>query len=265
MSELKNLQSAFQEYLLHPEQQSILMHIAHSGQVSADARLAVYRDAYRSRLAGSLIVNFPFLYRYMGEDAFKSMALDYIESHPSFFRSIRWYGNELPAFLSDSELYRAQDYLFDMARLDWMMTLVFDAPDANCIDVEWVQMIPREAWPEMKITFHPSVHRVDFRWNVVESWQAAMTDEALLPLVKYENPIRWLFWRRELVNQFRSLADDEAWFIDQAKKGESFAEMCEGLCQWHAEGAAGMRAASILKGLIVSGAVSDVRRQHHVL
>ena len=40
--------------------------------------------------------------------------------------------------------------------------------------------------------------------------------------------------------------------------GLTFGEICEGLCQWIAEDNAGVHAASLLKGWITTGLISNV-------
>ena len=90
------------------------------------------------------------------------------------------------------------------------------------------------------------------------NWQA-ITDE-LAPTKPQQNTsdVGWILWRKALMNQFSSLSADELWAIDAMINGLTFGEICEGLCQWIDESDAGMRAASLLKGWITEGLITNV-------
>jgi hypothetical protein len=57
------------------------------------------------------------------------------------------------------------------------------------------------------------------------------------------------------MQRFRSLGADEAWALDHAREGASFAALCEGLCDWHAETEVAGRAAAMLKQWVGDGMV----------
>ena len=98
MSALAELQRQFQERLLNDD--AAILRAIDSGQnVEAATRVDVYTQAYRLRLTEALASNFPRLHDWVGRDAFAAMAGHYIASHPSHFRSIRWVGAELAAWL----------------------------------------------------------------------------------------------------------------------------------------------------------------------
>src|SRR5690348_15127611 len=104
MNHLMNLQNKFQSYLITADC-DINVEIEETKKVSAETRLGIYRDAYRFRLIDALASNYPILQKYLGDDAFQELALLYIDAHPSLFRSIRWFGNQLENFLRKHEKY----------------------------------------------------------------------------------------------------------------------------------------------------------------
>ena len=63
--------------------------------------------------------------------------------------------------------------------------------------------------------------------------------------------LSWVMWRHDLIVRWRSLEGDEAWALRAVSGGASFAEMCEGLCDWHEADAVPLRAAGILRGSYV--------------
>ena len=67
-------------------------------------RLAIYGDAYRSRLADALGSNFPALAKLLDEE-FHELALAYVDTHDSPYFSIRYYGDHLEEFLATDAQY----------------------------------------------------------------------------------------------------------------------------------------------------------------
>src|SRR5688572_30631731 len=121
MSELVQLQHQFQEFLLSGKE-AIIPSVLSTAEVSVEQRLAIYRDAYQLRLIECLTTTFPALHSYLGTEEFQKMSRDFIDAHPSHYRSIRWYGDLLPLFLKN--YYKnAYAFLAELADFEWKMTL----------------------------------------------------------------------------------------------------------------------------------------------
>lgn len=258
MADLKQIQESFQQYLLQSDASVIASQVVSTETLSAVARLSIYSDAYKARLLEALASNFPFLHTCLGDDEFYALTTTYIDQHPSGFRSIRWYGDRLQEFIQQSDLSRALPSIHEVAALDWIMSLVFDAKDADVITLEQMTFIPADAWADMRFVFHPSVHRLQFAWNVIEFWQSTLNEDGEVSLSKYSSPVSWLFWRNELTSHFNSMSNDEAWALNAAMAGSSFSDICEGLCQFMDEDNVAIAAASMLKKWIASGLVSEI-------
>ena len=67
MSELVNLQKQFQHFLLHSDE-AFQQNIISTKNVSVKVRLAIYEDAYRSRLCDALAATYPILQEYFGKE-----------------------------------------------------------------------------------------------------------------------------------------------------------------------------------------------------
>ena len=254
MKELTHLQEAFQDYLIHSNP-SIQQAIVPTEKVSAETRLDIYHFAYRSRLIEALSSNYPMLHAYLGDEEFEKLAHAYLQQYPSTFRSIRWFGNQLPNFMQQHD--NALAYLIELAQVEWTMTEIFDAEDADTVSLDVMSHIPPDDWANMRLQMHSSMRLLTLEWNVVPLWQSIAEKKTLDEPVQNQ-PTTWIFWRNELVNRFCSLPDDEAWSIRFMHAHNEFGELCEGLCQWHDENAAVMRAASFLKGWISAGLIIKV-------
>jgi len=257
MTDLQDLQSRFQNFLLSG-QNDISQFIVATEKVPITTRLGIYKNAYQARLIEALASNYPCLKVCLGDDEFQKIACDYIQSHPSSFRSIRWFGDELALYLLQLE-DKKYLYLAELAEFEWKMTLTFDAAERELLTIEQMAAIPPDSWGDMLMIPQPSLQRMNFFWNVVSIWQRIANEENSESPIKKSKPDPWILWRLDYVNRFYALSDDEAWAIDQMIAGVSFGKLCEGLCAFVDEQEVGMRAATLLKGWIQSGLLAEIK------
>lgn len=257
MNPLRDLQTDFQSFLLRGDER-MLTRVTGSEKVSATRRLAIYYDAYRLRLLEALDSNYPVLHAWMGDEKFEKLGLAYLESHPSSHFSIRYFGHRLAEYLAQAGDYRDQPWLGEMAALEWAMSEAFDAADDRAVNPDDLATVPPQAWPDMRLTLHASVHRLDLRWNVAAIWNAIKQERAPEKPRGEEWPRSWLVWRQDLRIFFRSLSVDEAWAIDAVRAHESFASVCEGLCEWIDAPNVAAHAAGLLKQWTIDGMIVNL-------
>lgn len=254
---LRALQQAFQSHVLHGDQE-IIAQISRNVLPSPEARLAIYSNGYRLRLLEALSTDFLALHTLTGDDYFEQIGHRYIEAYPSTHYSIRYFGRNLSSFLAETEPFAATPVLSEMARLEWALTLAFDAADDPLLDESALAALPPEAWSTMRLRFHTSVQRHDFHWNVPELWTAIDQQRAPETPQVYPQPCAWLIWRRELQNYFRPLEINEAWALDYLREGADFGALCEGLCERAEPSQVGMLAAGYLKNWTRAGLISHL-------
>ncbi len=196
-------------------------------RLDAEARLDIYRNAYRWRLQGALMENFPALHTLAGDELFEQISLAYIAAHPSQHYSIRYFGHRLSDFLSTHESWREQRVLAEMATFEWALRHAFDAADDEALDVTALGQVSAEAWDWLRFRFHDSVSLLSLHTNAPQLWQAV--DEQLPPqaVEQSEQAVFWLVWRDGMKNFFRSLSQEEAGVLQALLAGETFAAVCE--------------------------------------
>jgi len=257
MSGLGRIQHDFQEYLLRATA-GVVDHVAGTDNVPLPTRLRIYSDAYYSRLTEALEANFPALAQMLGERDFARLAAEYIATHDSRFSSIRYYGDELAQFLATEPRYRPVPLLADLARWEWTMAAVFDAEDASPVNAAAVSAKSPAEWATMRLTFHPSVHVLEFAWNAPQIWKA-ISDGTPRPVAAVSRePMSWLLWRHDLKEYFRSLNAAEEDALATALSGETFGDVCAVMCAHFREDEAPAEAATFLRGWIESGMVTGV-------
>lgn len=228
---LHELQHDFLHYLQNGER-TIERAVHTTEKVSAELRLNIYANAYWSRLSEALQENFPALHTLLGDDDFYALAEAYTRHYPSTSFSLRYCGDQLAGFLQQQSPYAEQPLLAEMAQFEWAVWAAFDAPDVLAATLADIQAVPPEQWGDLVFNLHPSAQLLNLQWNVAELWQA-ITDEAEpIDAEQHAYPQGWLVWRQELATYFRVLEVDEARALASLQRGESFAFLCEGICEW---------------------------------
>jgi hypothetical protein len=254
---LRQLQQEMQRDLLG-EDSSIRAAIVDAPPLPADARLAIYRNAYRVRLIDALDEMYPVLHEVLGDETFESLAEAFINAHPSVHRSIRWYGRELADFLAECTPFCEQPIFSELARFEWTLSEVFDAPDMRALGRSELQAVDPDAWAGLKFRFHPSLRFLHFAWNTVSVWQALSRDEVTPAPQPALEPTQWLLWRQEFKNYFRSIDAVERSALDAAQRDDSFAEICAALATFLPEEEIPLRAATFMATWADSGIIVGI-------
>lgn len=227
MHNLRDLQIRFQQSILQNDS-SFQSEIIETENLSADTRLTIYRDAYYLRLIEVLEFDFPGV-KDLLKEKFESVCRDYIDTFPSTFRSVRYFGKFFAEFLKSQDKAVAEK-----AEFEWLMTDAFDAKEMPVMTIDEMAAIPPDQWSKMSFTLHPSVYRMQ------------MTQK------------EWLIWRKDLAVLYCALSADEAFMIDAMRDGKNFSSICEGLCEWIEEDKVGMHAAMLLKRFLLDNLITSV-------
>ncbi|HEU4406146.1 MAG TPA: DNA-binding domain-containing protein [Polyangiaceae bacterium] len=139
--------------------------------LSAEAGVAIYRNAYRSRLVECLADDYPALQYAIGDGAFDSLARDYVERHPSRSPSLNAFGRHLPAFCRErAEPWAA--FAAELAELEWALVEVLHAPAPPPWPIEALAALPPEAWAGARLRPSPALRLLRFRYPVDAFLQA---------------------------------------------------------------------------------------------
>lgn len=228
--------------------------IRDDGIADARSRLAVYQHGYRIRLRDALQAEFIGL-RHIAGRRFGAMLDKYIGAHPSEHYNIRWYGAGLAAFLGYAYPWRDQPQLADMARLDWAISVAFDAADETSASVADLSTVAPDAWPALRLSLQQNLHVLDCHCNVDAIRRAADRDQPRPRLRRFEHARQILVWRKDTTVHYRRLDEDEWQVLGAALRGEPFATLCTVLAGHHGEAVAMPRMAVMLQGWLVAGLV----------
>ena len=256
MKPLGATQAYFQAHVLTGDR-AIEAEIEGSSEEFRSVRLGIYRDAYRLRLTEVLGTDYEVLRKYVGSELFDALAGEYLAAHPSTYRNVRWFGGGLAQFLRTATRYAHHPVLAELAQFEWTLGLAFDSADDDPVRFEDMAAIPAHAWAELRFLPRAGLHVIDLTTNAVAIWQEIDARDSF-EVVASPEPVTWAIWRKKHSPFFRSLASDEAWALKAMLEGQTFGEICIGLCQWATQEETPARAAGMLRAWIEEGWVGEL-------
>lgn len=243
MKRLSALQVNFHEHLLNLSN-NIQQEVVDGGRISVEHRLHIYHHAYRARLLETLQDAFEKTWGYLGDDAFKSAALGFIEKTPPHHRNLRWYGAAFPQWLATQ--FPDDGDIAELANIDWQLRHAFDAPDALPLRAADLAILSTADWDKIGFCFTPSLYLTPVRYNTVPIWHALDRDETP-PTAESLADASWLLiWRKGWQPHFRTIQGAEFGALSLLIQGESFAQMCSRLNELFPERDAATLAAEML-------------------
>ncbi len=119
-----------------------------SKTLSSVERVGVYQGMYLLRMVEALGNDFPAAAHFLGSDAFTELVTAYVAAHPSRSYTLNRLGDRFPEFIRKCEVpgVRRKAFVSDLARLEALVTEVFDAPESPAWPAEQIARIPEDAW-----------------------------------------------------------------------------------------------------------------------
>ncbi|AZN35707.1 HvfC/BufC N-terminal domain-containing protein [Iodobacter ciconiae] len=226
----------------------------HKGSIHREREIAIYADGYFLRLAEALQTNYPALFQILGDEDFYTLARAYLAAHPSSHPSIRWFGDQLAAFLKQEHPYAAVPIFAELAAFEWALRHTIDAADALLLTLENLQAIPSQNWALLCFKLHPSLSILSLAWNAPKVWQAIMAEQA--PPAPKIHTQSYLIWRKpDLTVNWRSASPAEIHALALLASGANFSVICEGLLRYDL-GDTPLAAARFLHQWIEQGLIS---------
>ena len=195
----------------------VLAQLDDGGPLDASRGVAIYRHAYRVRLADVLADTLPRVRSFLGDELFGSLARAHAVAHPPQHRHLGRYGNEFASLARQH--YPDNPELPELITLDLRLRQAFDGADVPALTAAQAQADAAAAWLHRTPALHPSVRLLPVTTNVVVLWKALDADEPVPPVAMLPAPRTVAVWRRALQPHFRMLDEDEAVFIQALLDG----------------------------------------------
>jgi hypothetical protein len=250
---LRELQEQFQSYVL--EHDSIFLKSVSSDLADGVVRADIYRQGYVLRLLEALKKDYQVLRGYVGADLFEQLAREYIRTYPSDSFSICIFGRHFGRFLAEG----GNKLWSEMADFEWALGYALDAADAPILTLEQLGTVASEDWPNLQFSLHSSVQVYKYYSNAPQITYALMIEQEVPSIAINETTADWVVWRFDLKPFFESISEPKRWMLDAMQQGKTFAEICDGLCQWLPEEEVAQYAASVLGSWINMGMIATYK------
>ena len=189
-------------------------------RLDAPGRMAIYADAYRTRLEDVLRADFPVTARTLGDERFDALARAFVREGPSVdgdisclaLRFVPWVREHAPAWADD------------LARLEAARVAVFGAADDLPLALGDLQALAPGEWPALRLSLVAATARIATNHAVAEYWSAAPP-----PREPQAGEERYLVWRVGFgpAADHRRLDPLESILLEGTALGETFASLCE--------------------------------------
>ncbi len=126
---------------------SIARVITPSKTLSSVERVGVYQGMYLLRMVEALENDFPAVAHSLGSEGFGELVTRYVAAHPSRTYTLNRLGDRFPEFVRGSRGIRRRAFVADLARLEALVTEVFDSPPSAPWPADAIARVPEEAWP----------------------------------------------------------------------------------------------------------------------
>ena len=227
--------------------------ITRSRALSAAERLAIYANAYHTRLLECLGEVYPMLKRTLGEEAFDGFAFGYLQEYPSRSYTLNELGRHFPRYLqktrptadnAEPESGPADsannhpalvedwpDFLIDLVQLEWAIYDVFDGVGVEgqvLLRADQLQGIPPERWPQVQLQPVPCLQLLATRFPVNDYYTAsrkANDDEVVAVPSACESFVA--LTRREFIVRRYNLSRTEFELLRGIKNGQSLGQAVE--------------------------------------
>ncbi len=222
---LHALQSAFERYLFHGDNEAILAAAVCSTSVCpAEPRLDVYRNAYYIRLQEALANNFPVLLAVLGDAAFGRTTAAWLKARPSRHFALQCLGTDLADWLREQDRHT----LADLAALEWAILRAFDAADAAPLPAPALADMAPESWSSLSVGPVPSLRLLSLSSNADACWMAHVRQHPMPPL-QPSSPQPLVVWRAARGPAVQRLTATQYAFLQELTASHNLEAACERL------------------------------------
>jgi hypothetical protein len=225
MSTLREIQRAVARSILSRDDGEALRHIV-DGTIAAADRLSIYRNNSAATLVGALRLAYPAVEKLVGPEFFEGAARVFIERHPPHTAYLNDYGAELADFLGAFPAAAGLEYLPDIARLEWAVSMALNGPDAPTLAPAALAGLAPSEHGRVRFVPHPSVRLLCVRYPADAIWRAVLSggDAALAAIDLTTEPLWLLVHRGSKGIAVRRLTQEEAHWTAVLCSGSALAE-----------------------------------------
>lgn len=139
-------------------------------------RVGIYHGMYLLRMEEALESDYPGLQHFLGQESFRNLVAGYVEVHPSRSYTLNRLGDHFPEHVKTAPGLPRREFCYDLARLELLVSQVFDGPETKCLSAEAIAAVPEDAWDRARLTPVAAFRLGAFRYPV-NPYLQSMRDE----------------------------------------------------------------------------------------
>ena len=226
---LQELQRQFVREILYRDSTGLIPQVVANGATNdpgAERRLAIYRTNARETFALALEAAFPLLLRCTGSEEFRQLAWAYQRACPSTAGNLFHLGARLPGYLAEHLRGTDDEYLIDVARLEWAVQESLVAADgASALNLAALAEVPADRHADIRFLLHPSVRLLRTQYAVFGPWEALQAGQPVAPVAPDAECL--LIRRLAAGIQLQRLGSDDFDWLSALQQGDLLAEEAE--------------------------------------
>lgn len=202
-----------------------------AGMARRAAGMAIYRNAYRSRLIDVLRNTFERTARLVGDDAFSQAAAHHLITHPPTDWTIDLAGEGFPQTCAD--LFANDPDVGEVAWLEWAMHCAFTAADAEPLTLSGFAAATAQfeagQWDELCLDLIPGTALRPVAHDLIALWESLADPLRPLQVERLSEPKWALVWREGEQPVFALVPDAEGIALSELQRGGTFGNVCAAL------------------------------------
>lgn len=140
--------------------------------IPAATRIEVYRNNAGEICRKALANTYPVVERLVGDACFRSLASEYLDTHPSTSGDLQHFGREFPAILDTLYAESEYGYLGDVARLELAIEAALLERESEAFDLDALANVPPDRLGDVVFTPAPSFRLVGSQYPLLSIWRA---------------------------------------------------------------------------------------------
>jgi hypothetical protein len=203
-------------------------------RMTAAERLEIYGRAYFSRIIDALKKDFPATLGIVGAGNFHDLVVGYLAEYPPTQPSISHAGRYLPDYLRAHPLQEQWPFISELAHLECTLLEVFQAADADLLNMEQMRQIPPAQWPEFAVCTPPALAIIDCKWRVDEmlrEFESNPGDCRELDAIPANGQVAILVWRKNSRVYYRAVEPVERTALMLARSGAQLSSIYEAIIE----------------------------------
>ncbi len=167
-------------------------------------RVGIYQGMYLMRMEEALESDYSALKHLLGGRAFSALVRDYVAAHPYHF----------PDFVATWPEARRPAVCHDLARLEFAIAEVFDAPQVEALTGAEIAAVPPESWERARLAPIEAFRLLAFRYPVNAYLQSVRDEDHEHPDLRRKDTYIAIYrrdyavWRHDLSQPAHALLTD---------------------------------------------------------